>query len=75
MLQREKKMPELAPCPFCGGEALYLTNATPLAMRVVASCSDCGVSSDTSKTHRGAAKKWNRRPPKQKLASAGTMVD
>lgn len=53
----------LAPCPFCGGEAVLMK--TPDESGIVTKfvrCKSCGASADFSHFENRAIQKWNRRP-------------
>lgn len=52
-------IPELNPCPHCGGEAEYTARGD---VAVYAVCSTCGACSSDSGDAFEAADKWNRRP-------------
>lgn len=64
-------MPELKPCPFCGGNAAYYTGTThylPSHPCVLIHCTNCGVSSKefVDNNRDGsfmtyAAEAWNNR--------------
>lgn len=62
-----KAIPDLAPCPHCGGEAEYVSHGD----YVHALCGACGACSSDSDDAFEAAGKWNRRLD----TLAGTPVD
>lgn len=52
-------MPELKPCPFCGGEAELLNS---LYGEWIVRCPDCeGMVEKWRETEEEAAEQWNRR--------------
>ena len=66
-------MTELKPCPFCGGEAYFLTSwhvKNTAFDSIGVECKSCGAQpyqirvyegTDLEKKREAAAKKWNRR--------------
>jgi len=57
-----KRMTELKPCPFCGGEADFISNEyrLPFATHRIF-CKECGVATVWYRTKNGVAEDWNRR--------------
>ena len=66
----EERMPELKPCPFCGGEAKVRTWKDSCELFAVVKCTGCGAESnladDGTKTKEeniaDAIAAWNHRP-------------
>ena len=57
-------MPELKPCPFCGGEATVLPVAMPKSIRHQPSCDEengCGLTLRHYSTEADAIAAWNTR--------------
>ena len=52
----------LAPCPFCGGEAMVEYD-TIEPFEYVVFCGDCGVMTTTSEDEQVARLAWNTRTP------------
>ena len=52
----------LAPCPFCGGEAMVEYD-TIEPFEYVVFCGDCGVMTTTSEDEQVARLAWNTRAP------------
>ena len=54
--------PELKPCPFCGGKAIFTSIETNyFATRCFVICDNCHASSKRCKNKEEAAEAWNRR--------------
>ena len=51
-------MPDLKPCPFCGGEAKLLH---PCEGVHLVQCTCCGCGTTYTRTEIGAVRMWNRR--------------
>lgn len=64
----EMKMPELKPCPFCGGKArigsfrTYIESVHGMGNKFCATCTDCRIDGPGFHfTEAEAANAWNRR--------------
>ena len=57
----EPDMPELKPCPFCGGEAEVYTDEDDTQEWFYVRCSDCWAQTDGNDTEIGAIDAWNQR--------------
>ena len=53
-------MPELKPCPFCGGEAEIERMGTHRVSMII-TCSDCGCSVESGETWIDEHSRWNQR--------------
>ena len=61
-------MPELLPCPFCGGVAEYIRDRDDGGNFVAVQCTGCGCGSGkhyplADYAAPNAAREWNRRQP------------
>lgn len=55
-------MPELKPCPFCGGKDISVSKFDPMGiLTYVASCQECFGQTGFCRTPEAAIKAWNRR--------------
>ena len=55
-------MTELKPCPFCGGQAMYVcTTSTLYNPKTSIECCQCGSSAKMHHTRLEAIEAWNRR--------------
>lgn len=61
-------MPELKPCPFCGGEAKInrIVNTFYQYARYFSSCTRCSAESKVFETEQEAIKSWNTRAYEEK---------
>ena len=57
----EPDMPELKPCPFCGGEGEVYTGEDESQEWFYIRCSDCWAQTDGNDTEIGARDAWNQR--------------
>ena len=58
---KEPDMPELKPCPFCGGEAEVYEEEDESQEWVYVRCVDCWARTDGNDTEIGARDAWNQR--------------
>lgn len=60
-------MPELKPCPFCGGKAHLFSSSICPTLDVVVECEDCLAGTqffsngEVEELHQKAIEAWNRR--------------
>lgn len=53
----------LEPCPFCGGDAIYIQYSSPVGMRWRVTCCECLATIDPgyAQARNIVQEKWNRR--------------
>ena len=70
--EQAKKASELLPCPFCGGEAKFITGS-PFIWEHAVACGECGTATrmiggvTPSMARNRVAQVWNTRKPMQEI--------
>lgn len=70
-------MEELKPCPFCGGEASFMTIKKPYgecadgSEAVWLRCENCGACTNVCCSRQAAVEAWNRREGEKKAYDEG----
>lgn len=60
-MENAKPIPELKPCPFCGGPAMLEVLGGPASTYRIAKCTKCICDLGFYPTAEMAAEKWNTR--------------
>jgi len=60
-------VPELAPCPFCGGGNLDIPDSYSFVKCYRVTCKDCDISGPPAGSKIEAAERWNNRIPRKRL--------